>query len=79
MVEVAEQLLNILFFFGAPSILQSDNGKLFVNKISEDVKKMWPELKIIQSKPQQSQPQGTVKRANQDIENIKHMDGTGTI
>ncbi|XP_060836383.1 KRAB-A domain-containing protein 2-like [Rhopalosiphum padi] len=31
---------------------------------------MWPELKIIHGKPRHSQSQGSVERANQDIENI---------
>ncbi|XP_060856078.1 KRAB-A domain-containing protein 2-like [Metopolophium dirhodum] len=31
---------------------------------------MWPELKIVHGKPRHSQSQGSVERANQDIENM---------
>ncbi|XP_022163806.1 KRAB-A domain-containing protein 2-like, partial [Myzus persicae] len=31
---------------------------------------LWPELKIVHDKPRHSQSQGSVKRANQDIENM---------
>ena len=31
---------------------------------------MWPDLKIVHGKPRHSQSQGSVERANQDIENM---------
>jgi len=31
---------------------------------------MWPELKIVHRKPRHSQSQGSIERANQDIENM---------
>lgn len=68
--EVADQLLQIFLLFGAPSILQSDNGREFVNHVIDDFKGLWPELKIVHGKPRHSQSQGSVERANQDIENI---------
>jgi len=55
---------------GAPSILLSDNGREFVNKVVTEICAMWPELKIVHGKPRQSQSQGSVERANQDIENM---------
>ena len=51
-------------------ILQSDNGREFVNKIIKDLKEMWDTLKIIHGKPRHSQSQGSVERANQDIQNM---------
>ena len=68
--EVAYVLLDIFTIFGAPSILQSDNDREFSNKIVQEACEMWPELKIVHGKPRHSQSQGSVERANQDIENM---------
>jgi len=49
-------IINAIFcIFGAPVILKSDNGREFVNKIINDLKTMWPTLKIVHSKPRHSQ------------------------
>lgn len=69
-VEVAYHLLDIFTLFGAPCILQSDNGREFVNKIIDELKEMWPELIIVHGKPRHSQSQGSVERANQDVERM---------
>uniref|UniRef100_A0A2S2PFF3 KRAB-A domain-containing protein 2 n=1 Tax=Schizaphis graminum TaxID=13262 RepID=A0A2S2PFF3_SCHGA len=63
-------LLDIFTTFGAPSILRSDNGREFANKVVTELCTMWPELKIVHGKPRHSQSQGSIERANQDIENI---------
>ncbi|KHJ41552.1 hypothetical protein D918_08404 [Trichuris suis] len=55
---------------GAPSILQSDDGREFANKVVTSLKQHWPSLKIAHGKPRHSQSQGSVERANQDIENM---------
>ncbi|XP_031332774.1 KRAB-A domain-containing protein 2-like [Photinus pyralis] len=68
--EVAYQLNDIFLTLGAPCILQSDNGREFVNKVISEVTQLWPELKIVHGKPRHSQSQGSVERANQDIENM---------
>ena len=68
--EVAYVLLDIFTIFGAPSILQSDNGREFSNKVIEELCTMWPDLKIVHGKPRHSQSQGSVERANQDVENM---------
>ncbi|KAJ8718885.1 hypothetical protein PYW07_016441 [Mythimna separata] len=68
--EVAYVLLDIFTIFGAPNILQSDNGREFSNKIVQEACDMWPKLKIVHGKPRHSQSQGSVKRAIQDIENM---------
>lgn len=68
--EVAYHLIDIFTIFGAPSVLQSDNGREFSNKIVEEACAMWPDLKIVHGKPRHSQTQGSVERANQDIENM---------
>ncbi|KRX22412.1 SCAN domain-containing protein 3, partial [Trichinella sp. T9] len=40
-------LLKIFLTFGAPSILQSDNGQEFSNAIIAELKTCWPELKLV--------------------------------
>jgi len=66
--EVAENLIEIFLMLGAPAILQSDNGREFWNSVVENLKKLWPTLHIVHGKPQHSQSQGSMERANQDIE-----------
>uniref|UniRef100_A0A2H8TQZ8 KRAB-A domain-containing protein 2 n=1 Tax=Melanaphis sacchari TaxID=742174 RepID=A0A2H8TQZ8_9HEMI len=67
---IANVLLDIFTLFGAPAILQSDNGREFVNKIISELCTMWKDLKIVHGKPRHSQSQGSVERANQDVENM---------
>ncbi|XP_072400941.1 KRAB-A domain-containing protein 2-like [Diabrotica undecimpunctata] len=69
-VEVATHLVNIFCIFGAPSVLQSDNGREFVNSIIEKLKMMWPQLRIVHGKPRHSQSQGSVERANRDVQEM---------
>lgn len=45
--QVATELVPIFLEFGAPSILQSDNGREFANAIINSLQEMWPELKIV--------------------------------
>ncbi|XP_031330464.1 KRAB-A domain-containing protein 2-like [Photinus pyralis] len=68
--EVAFNLLEIYTTFGAPLILHSDNGREFVNSVLVDLHAMWPEVKIVHGKPRHSQSQGSVERANRDIEEM---------
>ncbi|XP_055932280.1 KRAB-A domain-containing protein 2-like [Argiope bruennichi] len=68
--EVALHVLDIFLIFIAPCILQSDNGREFVNSIIEQLRTYWPELKIVHGKTRHSQCQGSVGRANQDVENM---------
>lgn len=66
---VAEELLKIFFCFGAPAILQSDNGREFVAKVISELVAMWPHCRIVHGRPRHPQTQGSVERANGDIEN----------
>lgn len=68
--EVAHNLIDIFTLLGAPSVLQSDNGREFANQIVSNLKILWPELKIVHGKPRHSQSQGSVERANQDVKNM---------
>ena len=64
--EITYQLLDIFSIFGAPSILQSDNGREFVNSVITELSAMWDDLKIAHGKPRHSQSQ-----RNLDIATVK--------
>ncbi|XP_050499952.1 KRAB-A domain-containing protein 2-like [Diabrotica virgifera virgifera] len=68
--EVCENIIDIFTLLGAPTVLQSDNGREFVNKIINGLVDFWPNFKIVHGKPRHSQSQGSVERANQDVENM---------
>jgi len=68
--EVAYHLLDIFTTFGAPNILHSDNGREFCNQIIKSLCEMWNDIKIVHGKPRHSESQGSVERANQDVENM---------
>ncbi|KAE8739593.1 hypothetical protein FOCC_FOCC014909 [Frankliniella occidentalis] len=69
-IEVAEHVLSIFLVFGAPTVPQSDNGREFCNAIIDSLRETWPELKIVHGRPRHSQSQGSVERANQDIQDM---------
>ncbi|KAL4120448.1 hypothetical protein QTP88_013139 [Uroleucon formosanum] len=68
--EVAYELLSILLTFGAPKILQSDNGREFVNSVINELKDLWPECVIVHGRPRHPQSQGSIERSNQDVEHM---------
>jgi len=68
--EVAYQLMDIFCVFGAPFILQSDNGREFANKIIQNLADMWSGMKPVYGKPRYSQSQGSVERSNQDVRDV---------
>ncbi|XP_070183106.1 uncharacterized protein [Littorina saxatilis] len=68
--EVAYQLLDIFLLFGAPQILQSDNGAEFCAKVITELKELWPDLVLVHGKPRHPQSQGSVERANSDIKDM---------
>jgi len=70
--EVAFQLLDIFLLFGAPAILQSDNGSEFTAKVISELKELWPQLIMVHGKPRHPQSQGSVERANGDIKDMLH-------
>ncbi len=67
---VAMHLIDIFSIVGAPAVLQSDNGREFVNQVINSLTKIWSDLKIVHGKPRHSQSQGSVERCNRDIENM---------
>ena len=52
-VDVAVGLVKRVFpYLGLPKILQSDNGREFVNEIAKEVARSWPgEVVIINGRP----------------------------
>jgi len=68
--EVADQVKSIFAIFGAPTILQSDNGREFKNSTLEALVDEWNGKNFVHGKPRHSQSQGSVERCNQDVENI---------
>ena len=68
--EVAIHLVDIFCLFGAPVILQSDNGSEFTAGIIRELKSLWPTLHLVNGKPRHPQSQGSVERANADIKNM---------
>jgi uncharacterized protein YqgV (UPF0045/DUF77 family) len=68
--KVEYHLLEIFTTFGAPNILHSDNGREFCNQIIKILCEMWNDLKVVHGKPRHGESQGSVERANQDVENM---------
>jgi len=68
--EIAYNLIDIYTLFGAPAILQPDNGREFVNSVINELHIMWNEVKIVHGKPRHSQSQGSVERANRDVQEM---------
>ena len=68
--EVAYQLVDVFLLFGAPTILQSDNGSEFTANIITELKQLWPDMKLVHGKPRHPQSQGSVERANGDIKDM---------
>ncbi|KAL5475273.1 hypothetical protein EMCRGX_G027353 [Ephydatia muelleri] len=69
-VDVAVGLVKRVFpYLGLPKILQSDNGREFVNEIVKEVVRSWPgEVVIINGRPRHSQSQGLVEKGNHLVE-----------
>ncbi|XP_007954681.1 SCAN domain-containing protein 3 [Orycteropus afer afer] len=67
--EVAYALLDIFTIIGAPSVLQSDNGREFSSRIVSELSSIWPELKIVHGKTQTCQSQNSIEKTSVDIPN----------
>eukprot|EP00731_Ephydatia_muelleri_P013704 Em0007g1014a len=69
-IDVAVGLVKRVFpYLGLPKILQSDNGREFVNEIVKEVVRSWPgEVVIINGRPRHSQSQGLVEKGNHLVE-----------
>ena len=69
-IEVAKALYELFGLFGSPKILQSDNGKEFRNGVVSALKLLAPNLKIVHGRARHPQAQGSVERANGDVQDI---------
>lgn len=67
---VAEALIEIFSETGIPERLQSDNGKEFKNQFVYALANIFPRLKFEHGAPRKPTTQGSVERANQDIEKM---------
>uniref|UniRef100_A0A914PYY8 Integrase catalytic domain-containing protein n=1 Tax=Panagrolaimus davidi TaxID=227884 RepID=A0A914PYY8_9BILA len=66
---VAQQLKFIISDFGPPDELQTDNGREFKNSTIETIIKSYGG-QLIHGKARHSQSQGSIERANRDVQNI---------
>jgi hypothetical protein len=64
------QILDIFLLFGAPNILQSENGLEFTASIISQLTDLWPECKIVHGKPRHPQSEGSVEWASADIKDM---------
>lgn len=67
---VAQELRKFFFTFGAPAILQSDNGQEFDAGVIEELVFIWPNCRIVHGRARHPQTQGSVEQANADVENM---------
>ena len=70
--DVANALHKWVFpVMGLPSILQSDNGREFVNKLIEEVVGTWPgQVQLVSGRPRHPQSQGLVEQAHYTMERM---------
>jgi hypothetical protein len=68
--EIAFNLIDMFTIFGAPHILQSDNGREITALVIFELKLMWPELVNVHGKPRHPQSQGSIERSTGDIHNM---------
>jgi transposase InsO family protein len=66
---IVEELRNIFAQFGPCRVLHTDNGREFENQHMHKLCAEWS-VKLVHGLPRKSSTQGSVERANQDIENI---------
>lgn len=69
-VNVASELFHIFCTFGAPSILQTDNGTEFKNQLLQQFQDIWPEIEIRHGRPRHPQSRGSIESANKTIKNM---------
>jgi hypothetical protein len=67
---VALELLPLFLMQGAPVILQSDNGREFVVEVIKELMGTWKDCHIVHGSPRHPQTQGSVERANADVETM---------
>ncbi len=69
--EVTKHLYEIFTLIGFPKIIQSDNGTEFVGVLIKDMMaKYWPRTELVHGSPRYPQSQGSVEKANGDVEKM---------
>ena len=58
--EVVFNLIDVFTIFGAPHILQSDNGREFTTLAISELKLLWPKLVNVHGKSRHPQSQGSI-------------------
>ena len=67
----ADCLVNIFLEKGPPSLLPTDNGAKFFNKLlMARIKQLWTGTVIVHRRPRHPQDQGSVERADGDFKNM---------
>ena len=71
-LDVAVVLEKYIFpIMGIPSILQSDNGRKFINAVIKEVIRSWPgQVQLISGRPRHPQSQGLVEQAHYTLERM---------
>lgn len=62
------QLSLVIKMFGPSNIIDSDNGREFVNQVMSDLASMFPGMQFIRGRPRHSQSQGSVEALNKLVE-----------
>ena len=70
---IAVQLISIFSIFGAPIILQSNNGREFVDGVITELKEMWTGLQIVYGCPIHLQSKGSMEKSNGDIQDMLNV------
>jgi transposase InsO family protein len=61
----------VLAFFGLPKMIQTDNGREFINQTLQTVIQNWPgRTTVIHSSPYHPQTNGVVERFNREIKKL---------
>ena len=70
--DVTQALQQYVFpVIGLPSIIQSDIGGEFINKLIDEVPAKWPgQVQLVSSRPHHSQSQGLVEQAHYTLERM---------
>ena len=70
--EVVLNLSSKVFaYFGPPKLLQSDNGREFVNSVIDNLVKDWPgEVTVINGRARHPQSQGLIEHGNAKVEEM---------
>ncbi|XP_033231471.1 zinc finger and SCAN domain-containing protein 12-like [Belonocnema kinseyi] len=66
---VAKELSTIFFTWGAPRILQSQNGSKFVTAVLQELISLWPQFESVQGCPEDVL-KASLEKSNADIQNM---------